>query len=96
MNRAFAGSTEKFATVICQLSQSSGADVLYKSDSNKLELFGTERQVRNAYQLLSDMTFFKVCLYYRIYILHVDILIIFKTGKPSIHYVCIGIGYGSA
>ncbi|KAI7873515.1 uncharacterized protein EV154DRAFT_396922, partial [Mucor mucedo] len=59
IHRTFGGSIEKFADILCQLSQSSGADVLFKSDSNKLELFGTERQVRNAYQLLSGMPFFK-------------------------------------
>ncbi|GAA5812917.1 hypothetical protein MFLAVUS_006378 [Mucor flavus] len=58
IHRVF-GSADKFGNIICQLSQTSGADVFFQFDSNKLELFGTERQVRNAYQLLCDMRFFK-------------------------------------
>ncbi|CAO3630340.1 unnamed protein product [Mucor hiemalis] len=59
IQRAFDGSTEKFAGVLSELSQSSAADVLYDAGTNKLELFGTERQIRNAYQVLCNLTFFK-------------------------------------
>lgn len=50
-----------------------------------MELFGTERQVRNAYQLLSDMTFFKVCLFPRIFFFYIDIEIFFFIQKQENH-----------
>lgn len=45
---------------MAQLSQVSGAEVTYKSETGCIEVFGTERAVRNVYQRLHEMTFLKV------------------------------------
>lgn len=50
---------EDTTLVLSQLSQSSGVDVVYQPQTRKVELFGTERQVCNAYRLLGDMPFIK-------------------------------------
>ncbi|KAI8645403.1 hypothetical protein BD408DRAFT_459344 [Parasitella parasitica] len=42
------------ATILSQLSQTSGVDVTYLQQTGKIELFGTEEQVRSAYSLLGD------------------------------------------
>ena len=47
------------AIVLSQLSQSSGVDVVYQPQTRKIELFGTEIQVCNAYRLLGDIPFIK-------------------------------------
>lgn len=46
--------------LISQLSQVSGAEVMYKDDIGCIEVFGTERDVRNVYQRVHEMTFLKV------------------------------------
>jgi hypothetical protein len=46
--------------LVTQLAQASGAELAYKSDQNCIEVFGTERAVRNVYQMLYDMPFLKV------------------------------------
>ncbi|CAO3632359.1 unnamed protein product [Mucor fragilis] len=46
-------------SVLSQLSQSSGVDVMYQPQARKMELFGTEAQVCAAYRLLGDMPFVK-------------------------------------
>lgn len=51
---------ENVGKLVAQLAQASGAEVAYKSDQGCIEVFGTERAVRNVYQMLYDMPFLKV------------------------------------
>lgn len=43
-----------------QLSQISGAEVTYKADPGCIEVYGTERAIRNVYQRLHEMSFLKM------------------------------------
>ncbi|CAO3621245.1 unnamed protein product [Cunninghamella blakesleeana] len=47
------------ANMVTQLSQVSGAQVIYKKDPGCIEVMGTERAIRNVYQSLQEMTFLK-------------------------------------
>ncbi|KAG2184834.1 hypothetical protein INT43_000747 [Umbelopsis isabellina] len=53
-------SIENVAKLVTQLAQASGAEVEYKSDLGCIDVFGTERAVRNVYQMLYDMPFLKM------------------------------------
>jgi hypothetical protein len=55
---------ENVSKLVAQLAQASGAEVAYKSDQGCIEVFGTERAVRNVYQMLYDMPFLKVSICY--------------------------------
>ena len=48
------------AGLLVQLSQASGAEVMYKDEIGCIEVFGTERDVRNVYQRVHEMAFLKV------------------------------------
>lgn len=52
---------DNMSKLVAQLAQASGAELTYKSDQSCIEVFGTERAVRNVYQMLYDMPFLKVC-----------------------------------
>lgn len=46
--------------MVSQLSQISGAEVTYKTDPGCIEVYGTERAIRNVYQRLHEMSFLKM------------------------------------
>ncbi|KAI8987276.1 hypothetical protein BDF20DRAFT_849164 [Mycotypha africana] len=56
----FFSSIANITALVSQLSQISGAEVSYKSETGCIEVYGTERSVRNVYQRLHDMSFLKV------------------------------------
>ncbi|KAI8145448.1 hypothetical protein BJV82DRAFT_535627 [Fennellomyces sp. T-0311] len=56
----FFGSISNIAGLLVQLSQASGAEVMYKDEIGCIEVFGTERDVRNVYQRVHEMAFLKV------------------------------------
>ncbi|KAI9470017.1 MAG: hypothetical protein EXX96DRAFT_597868 [Benjaminiella poitrasii] len=56
----FFNSVANISALVSQLSQISGAEVTYRPDTNCIEVFGTERTIRNVYQRLHDMTFLKM------------------------------------
>ncbi|KAI9304025.1 hypothetical protein BJ944DRAFT_164386 [Cunninghamella echinulata] len=55
----FFDSMTNLANMVTQLSQVSGAQVIYKKDPGCIEVMGTERAIRNVYQSLQEMTFLK-------------------------------------
>ncbi|KAG2223283.1 hypothetical protein INT45_007009 [Circinella minor] len=56
----FFASMTNIAGLLVQLSQASGAEVMYKDEIGCIEVFGTERDVRNVYQRVHEMAFLKV------------------------------------
>jgi hypothetical protein len=48
------------SALVSQLSQISGAEVAYRTDPGCIEVYGTERAIRNVYQRLYDMAFLKM------------------------------------
>ncbi|KAG0182236.1 hypothetical protein DFQ29_005119 [Apophysomyces sp. BC1021] len=56
----FFNSINNLVGLVSQLSQISGAEVSYKTDPGCIEVFGTERAVRNVYQRLHEMAFLKM------------------------------------
>ncbi|KAF7727420.1 hypothetical protein EC973_007584 [Apophysomyces ossiformis] len=56
----FFNSINNLVSLVSQLSQISGAEVSYKTDPGCIEVFGTERAVRNVYQRLHEMAFLKI------------------------------------
>ncbi|KAI8096890.1 uncharacterized protein BX664DRAFT_257220 [Halteromyces radiatus] len=56
----FFNSINNLATLTTTLSQVSGAEVAYRTDPGCIQVFGTERAVRNVYQRLHEMTFLKI------------------------------------
>ncbi|RUP12500.1 hypothetical protein BC936DRAFT_139809, partial [Jimgerdemannia flammicorona] len=66
----FYGAMSQLSALVAQLSQTSGAEVTFKVDGC-IEVFGTERAVRNAYQRLHEMNFMKT--YHRETIFNVEL-----------------------
>ncbi|ORZ20701.1 hypothetical protein BCR42DRAFT_321898 [Absidia repens] len=58
-SHSFFESTSNLATMVSQLSQVSGAQVVYKMEPGCIEVMGTERAIRNVYQRLQEMAFLK-------------------------------------
>ncbi|ORX54376.1 hypothetical protein DM01DRAFT_1407241 [Hesseltinella vesiculosa] len=56
---AFFDSLPNLATMVSQLSQVSGAQVVYKTEPGCIQVMGTERAIRNVYQRLQEMAFLK-------------------------------------
>ncbi|ORZ21442.1 hypothetical protein BCR42DRAFT_320769 [Absidia repens] len=56
----FFNSISNLATLTTTLSQVSGAEVAYRTDPGCIQVFGTERAVRNVYQRLHETTFLKI------------------------------------
>lgn len=56
-------SISTLAGLTTTLSQVSGAEVAYRMDHGCIQVFGTERAVRNVYQRLHEMSFLKVNIY---------------------------------
>ncbi|KAI8066918.1 hypothetical protein BC940DRAFT_239742, partial [Gongronella butleri] len=56
---AFFDSMSNLASMVSQLSQVSGAQVIYKTDPGCIQVMGTERAIRNVYQRLQEMAFLK-------------------------------------
>ncbi|OZJ06017.1 hypothetical protein BZG36_01075 [Bifiguratus adelaidae] len=70
--------------LVSQLSQASGAEVTYKSIEGCIEVLGTERAVRNAYQRIHEMSFMKI--YHRETVFNVELSIEqreFISGKKN-------------
>jgi hypothetical protein len=58
---AFFNNVANIAALVSQLSQTSGAEVAYKTEPvGCIEVFGTERAIRHVYQRLHEMSFIKV------------------------------------
>ncbi|KAI8340718.1 hypothetical protein BC941DRAFT_347623 [Chlamydoabsidia padenii] len=58
-SHCFFDSTSNLASMVSQLSQVSGAQVVYKMEPGCIEVMGTERAIRNVYQRLQEMAFLK-------------------------------------
>ncbi|KAI8973043.1 hypothetical protein BDB01DRAFT_450599 [Pilobolus umbonatus] len=58
--KSFFDSTTNLASLVSQLSQVSGSEVIYKADPGCIEVLGTERAIRNVYQRLQEMQFLHV------------------------------------
>lgn len=56
----FFNSITNISALVSQLSQISGAEVTYKADPGCIEVYGTERAIRNVYQRLHEMSFLKM------------------------------------
>lgn len=56
----FFNSMSNLTGLVLQLSQISGAEVAYKTESGSIEVIGSERAIRNVYQRLNDMSLLKV------------------------------------
>lgn len=63
----FFDSTSNLASLVSQLSQVSGSEVIYKSDPGCIEVLGAERAIRNVYQRLQEMHFLQVFHQYTIF-----------------------------
>ncbi|KAI8079150.1 hypothetical protein BDF21DRAFT_419548 [Thamnidium elegans] len=63
----FFDSTANLASLVSQLSQVSGSEVIYKSDPGCIEVLGAERAIRNVYQRLQEMQFLQVFHQYTIF-----------------------------
>ncbi|KAI8989337.1 hypothetical protein BDB01DRAFT_781420 [Pilobolus umbonatus] len=57
---SFFNSTANVSSLISQLSQISGAEVTYKAMTGCIEVYGTERAIRQVYQRLQEMAFIKI------------------------------------
>lgn len=57
---SFFNSMANISALVSQLSQISGAEVAYRTDPGCIEVYGTERAIRNVYQRLYDMAFLKM------------------------------------
>ncbi|KAI8371769.1 uncharacterized protein BYT42DRAFT_81246 [Radiomyces spectabilis] len=64
---SFFDSISNLAGLASQLSQVSGAEVTYKTESGCVEVLGTERAIRNVYQRLQGMSFLKAFHHYSIF-----------------------------
>lgn len=56
----FFNSMANLTGLVLQLSQVSGAEVAYKTETGSIEVIGAERAIRNVYQRLNDMSLLKV------------------------------------
>jgi hypothetical protein len=56
----FFNSMSNLSTLILQLSQISGAEVAYKTETGSIEVIGSERAIRNVYQHINGMNLLKV------------------------------------
>lgn len=56
----FFNSMSNLTTLILQLSQISGAEVAYKTETGSIEVIGSERAIRNVYQHINGMNLLKV------------------------------------
>jgi hypothetical protein len=56
----FFNSMANLTGLVLQLSQISGAEVAYKTETGSIEVIGSERAIRNVYQRLNDMSLLKV------------------------------------
>ncbi|KAI8083823.1 hypothetical protein BDF21DRAFT_416700 [Thamnidium elegans] len=56
----FFNSISNISALVSQLSQISGAEVAYKTDPGCIEVYGTERAIRNVYQRIHEMSFLKM------------------------------------
>ncbi|CEP12772.1 hypothetical protein [Parasitella parasitica] len=63
----FFDSTSNLASLVSQLSQVSGSEVIYKTDPGCIEVLGAERAIRNVYQRLQEMQFLQVFHQYTIF-----------------------------
>jgi hypothetical protein len=63
----FFDSTSNLSSLVSQLSQVSGSDVIYKTDPGCIEVLGAERAIRNVYQRLQEMQFLQVFHQYTIF-----------------------------
>ncbi|KAI8877452.1 hypothetical protein K501DRAFT_198199 [Backusella circina FSU 941] len=57
---AFFNSIANITNLVSQLSLISGAEVAYKTDPGCIQVYGTERAIRNVYQRLHEMSFLKM------------------------------------
>ncbi|KAI9284365.1 hypothetical protein BC943DRAFT_381309 [Umbelopsis sp. AD052] len=56
----FFNSMSNLSTLVLQLSQISGAEVAYKTETGSIEVIGSERAIRNVYQHINGMNLLKV------------------------------------
>ncbi|EPB91748.1 hypothetical protein HMPREF1544_01460 [Mucor circinelloides 1006PhL] len=63
----FFDSTSNLSSLVSQLSQVSGSEVIYKTDPGCVEVLGAERAIRNVYQRLQEMQFLQVFHQYTIF-----------------------------
>lgn len=59
-SHTFFNSVANISALVSQLTRISGAEVAYRADPSYLEVFGTERAIRNVYQRLHEMSFLKL------------------------------------
>ncbi|KAI8647055.1 hypothetical protein BD408DRAFT_327764, partial [Parasitella parasitica] len=63
----FFDSTSNLSSLVSQLSQVSGSEVIYKTDPGCIEVLGAERAIRNVYQRLQEMQFLQVFHQYTVF-----------------------------
>ncbi|KAI8981930.1 hypothetical protein BDF20DRAFT_905660 [Mycotypha africana] len=63
----FFDSTMNLSSLVSQLSQVSGSEVIYKTDPGYIEVLGAERAIRNVYQRLQEMQFLQVFHQYTLF-----------------------------
>ncbi|KAF1799725.1 hypothetical protein V8B55DRAFT_1540977 [Mucor lusitanicus] len=63
----FFDSTSNLSSLVSQLSQVSGSEVIYKTDPGCVEVLGAERAIRNVYQRLQEMQFLQVFHQYTVF-----------------------------
>lgn len=66
-SHTFFDSTSNLSSLVTQLSQVSGSEVIYKTDPGCIEVLGAERAIRNVYQRLQEMQFLQVFHQYTIF-----------------------------
>lgn len=54
------GSPEALTQLLQRISQASGAELSYRTETGRFEAFGTEQAVHTAYQILSGIPVLKV------------------------------------
>jgi hypothetical protein len=59
------GSFEKCSQVMREVSQLSRVEISFNTKLNAIELFGTEKQVKEAYKLLTNIPVIMVNLFYK-------------------------------
>ncbi|KAI8096296.1 uncharacterized protein BX664DRAFT_246248, partial [Halteromyces radiatus] len=54
------GSLEKLAFILTELTQASGAEMVYRGDTNRLDVIGSDQAIQQLCSIIRNMQFFKV------------------------------------